>query len=121
DRLAARIFRRASEIPSRGGHRTARLTAEQKCIAAAKRHMIAARQRWEDRRMRRSRRQDIQSGPVAGNGLLDRRIFLAGGAALAAGTGAHAEPLAVDPWSKVPGAGFAAYGAPSRFESKVGR
>jgi len=71
--------------------------------------------------MRRSRRPDIGIEPAAGNGLLDRRIFLAGGAALAAGSGAHAEPLAVDPWSKVPGAGFAAYGQPSRFEAKVGR
>ena len=68
--------------------------------------------------------QDIGSVPVAGNGLLDRRIFLAGGAALAAGTAgtaAQAEPLAVDPWSKVPGTGFAPYGQPSHFESKVGR
>ena len=74
--------------------------------------------------MRRSRRPDIGSEPVAGNGLLDRRIFLAGGAALAAGTagtGAQAEPLAVEPWSKTPGAGFAPYGQPSRFETKVGR
>jgi hypothetical protein len=35
--------------------------------------------------MRRSRRPDIGLEPVAGNGLIDRRIFLAGGAALAAG------------------------------------
>jgi sulfane dehydrogenase subunit SoxC len=78
--------------------------------------------------MRRSRhtdiRQDIGIAPVAGNGLLDRRIFLAGGAALAAGTAgtaAQAEPLPVAPWSKVPGAGFATYGQPSHFEAKVGR
>jgi sulfane dehydrogenase subunit SoxC len=71
--------------------------------------------------MRRSRHRDIGIEPVAGNGLLDRRMFLAGGAALAAGTTAQAEPLAVEPWSKVPGAGFTAYGAPSRFEAKVGR
>ena len=71
--------------------------------------------------MRRSRRQDIGLAPAAGNGLLDRRIFLAGGAALAAGTSAQAEPLATEPWSKVPGAGFTPYGQPSHFESKVGR
>jgi sulfane dehydrogenase subunit SoxC len=71
--------------------------------------------------MRRSRRPDIGLEPVAGNGLLDRRIFLTGAAALAAGTGAQAEPLAIESWSKVPGAGFTPYGAPSRFESKVGR
>ena len=71
--------------------------------------------------MRRSRRQDIRLEPAAGNGLIDRRIFLAGGAALTAGTTAQAEPLAVEPWSKAPGAGFTAYGAPSRFEAKVGR
>ena len=48
--------------------------------------------------------------PIAGNGLLDRRTFLSGGAAFAATlTGyslvkpASAEPLADDPWSKVAG------------------
>src|SRR5579871_3755207 len=60
--------------------------------------------------MRRSRRQnigqDIGSWPVAGNGLLDRRIFLAGGAALAAAS-AQAEPLEVASWSKAPGTGAA--------------
>jgi sulfane dehydrogenase subunit SoxC len=71
--------------------------------------------------MRRLRQQDCASEPVARNGLLDRRIFLAGGAALATGTAAQAEPLTVEPYSKTPGAGFAAYGQPSRFESKVGR
>jgi sulfane dehydrogenase subunit SoxC len=71
--------------------------------------------------MRRSRRRDIRPEPVAGNGLLDRRIFLAGSAALAAGTAAQAEPLATEPYSKIPGAGFVAYGQPSHFESKVGR
>ncbi len=49
--------------------------------------------------MRRTRRPDIGLEPVAGNGLLDRRIFLAGGAALTAGTAAQAEPLATEPWS----------------------
>src|SRR5262245_44808524 len=62
--------------------------------------------------------------PVAGNGLLSRRIFLEG--ALGAGaagavSAAAAEPLAVQPWMKVPGAGFAPYGQPSRFEDKVVR
>src|SRR5262249_53439998 len=78
---------------------------------------------WEDG-MGRKRHTDIGAEPVAGNGLLDRRIFLAGGAALAAGiagTTTQAEPLPVAPWSKVPGAGFAPYGQPSHFESKVGR
>ena len=65
---------------------------------------------------------------VAGNGLLDRRAFLRGGAALAAAlTGytlvesASAEPLADDPWSKVPGTTVPAYGAPSRFEKNAVR
>lgn len=63
--------------------------------------------------------------PAAGNGILSRRIFLEG--ALVAGTtgaglsGASAEPLAVPRWMKVPGAGFAPYGQPSRFEDKVVR
>jgi sulfane dehydrogenase subunit SoxC len=69
--------------------------------------------------MRRLRQDDIAPEPVAGNGLLDRRIFLAGGAAVVAGA-AQAEPLPVEPYSKTPGAGFTAYGQPSKFE-KVGR
>jgi sulfane dehydrogenase subunit SoxC len=70
--------------------------------------------------MRRLPQDDIAPEPVAGNGLLDRRIFLAGGAAAVAGA-AQAEPLPVETYSRTPGAGFAAYGQPSRFESKVGR
>src|SRR5438046_3963114 len=65
---------------------------------------------------------------VAGNGLLDRRAFLRGGAALAAAmTGytlagpASAEPLADDPWSRAPGTNVPAYGVPSRFEKSVVR
>src|SRR3954464_8643595 len=56
--------------------------------------------------------------PVAGNGLLDRRAFLHGGAALAAAvTGyARAEPLAEAPWSKEPGELVPAYGTPSKIE-----
>ncbi len=63
--------------------------------------------------------------PAAGNGMLSRRVFLEG--ALVAGTvgagmsSASAEPLAVQRWMKVPGAGFAGYGQPSRFEDTVVR
>ena len=63
--------------------------------------------------------------PAAGNGILSRRIFLEGafvaGASGAGLAGASAEPLAVQQWMKVPGAGFVAYGQPSRFEDKVVR
>ncbi|HKC30814.1 MAG TPA: molybdopterin-dependent oxidoreductase, partial [Burkholderiales bacterium] len=65
---------------------------------------------------------------VAGNGLLDRRAFLRGGAALAAAmTGytlarsAAAAPLADDPWSRTPGTNVPPYGVPSRFEKNVVR
>src|SRR6267378_7338923 len=61
--------------------------------------------------------------PTAGNGILSRRIFLEGALVVGAtGAGlscASAEPLAVPPWMKVPGPGFAGYGQPSLFESKV--
>ena len=63
--------------------------------------------------------------PAAGNGLLSRRVFLESAfVAGAGGTGiscAFADPLAVQPWMKVPGAGFTGYGQPSRFEDKVVR
>jgi len=66
---------------------------------------------------------------VAGNGLLHRRMFLAGGAALAGAMSgyavndtADAAPLPVEPWMKTPTPnGFDPYGKPSRFESKVVR
>jgi sulfane dehydrogenase subunit SoxC len=67
---------------------------------------------------------DLQA---AGNGLLDRRAFLRGGAALtAAVTGyatapAAAAPLAEDPWSRAPGGTVPAYGVPSRFEKAAAR
>src|SRR5215468_6833322 len=62
---------------------------------------------------------------VAGNGLLHRRMFLAGGAA-AMGAGAvvdqaGAAPLAVESWMKIPGAPFNGYGQPSKYEEKVAR
>jgi sulfane dehydrogenase subunit SoxC len=61
--------------------------------------------------------------PVAGNGLLDRRAFLRGGAALAAAmTGyARAEPLAEAPWSKAPGELVEPYATPSKFEKAAVR
>ena len=70
----------------------------------------------------RQNKPEVQT-PVAGNGILDRRMFLEGalavGATGVAVSGASAEPLAVQRWMKEPGAGFAGYGQPSRFESKV--
>src|SRR6185503_11309313 len=59
------------------------------------------------------------SAPVAGNGLLDRRAFLRGGAALITGYVVQpaAEPLAEAPWSQAPGTLVPAYGVPSRHES----
>src|SRR6478735_4820941 len=65
---------------------------------------------------------------VAGNGLLHRRMFLTAGTAAAAAVAGTAMPdpapaagLPVEPWMKLPGAGFAGYGQPSKFESKVAR
>src|SRR3981189_2761959 len=57
---------------------------------------------------------------AAGNGLIDRRLFLAGGVALASGA-AQADPLPIEPYMRTPGAGFAAYGQPSNHESKTAR
>jgi sulfane dehydrogenase subunit SoxC len=80
--------------------------------------------------MRRKEVARPQLEPAAGNGILDRRIFLEGtllaGASGIAGapiasTAAGAEPLVVAPWMKTPGAELTAYGQPSRFEGKVVR
>jgi sulfane dehydrogenase subunit SoxC len=63
---------------------------------------------------------------AAGNGLLDRRLFLTGGAA-AIGRASlpdqavAAEALPIEPWMKTPGSYFVPYGQPSRFASKVAR
>src|SRR3977135_273124 len=63
--------------------------------------------------------------PTAGNGILSRRIFLEGalvvGATGASLSCASAAPLTRHPWTKVAGPGFAGYGQPSLFESKVVR
>src|SRR5436189_1086276 len=68
------------------------------------------------------RKRDETSGlePVAGNGLLSRRIFLThaaltGAAGVTAGA-AHADPLPVAPWMTQPGAALTGYGQPSPFE-----
>ena len=65
---------------------------------------------------------------AAGNGLLDRRAFLRGGAAFAGAVmgytfvgSAAADPLQEQPWSLEPGAISVAYEKPSRFEEKVAR
>ena len=61
---------------------------------------------------------------VAGNGLLDRRLLLSAGAAVAALGGAlpsKAGELPIEPWMKLPGSPFVGYGQPSKFESKVAR
>jgi sulfane dehydrogenase subunit SoxC len=75
--------------------------------------------------MARKRSVPAPADPAAGNGILNRRLFLEGAlAAGAAGAGisaASAEPLAVQPWMKAPGAPFTGYGQPSRFEDKVVR
>ena len=66
--------------------------------------------------------------PVAGNGLLDRRIFLtqgiallgAGGLAAVSAPPAHAaDPPHLPPWMEFPGAGMSEYGSPAKYESKV--
>ncbi|MCY4156430.1 MAG: sulfite dehydrogenase [Gammaproteobacteria bacterium] len=67
--------------------------------------------------------QDIE--PVAGNGLLHRRLFLKrGAAALGAGslglmTAARAKEL--PPWMQAPGRALSGYGSRSRFEGHVQR
>ena len=75
-----------------------------------------------------SKPDTFNPAPVAGNGLLDRRTFLRGGAAFAATvTGyavshnAAAQPLTNDPWSLVPGGITPPYEQPSRHERNVTR
>jgi sulfane dehydrogenase subunit SoxC len=77
--------------------------------------------------MGRKRKDEWLPEPAAGNGILNRRIFLgrtlvAGAAGLGAGaSSAGAEPLTVPRWSKEPGGNFTAYGQPSHYEDKVAR
>ena len=74
--------------------------------------------------MRRKQSKQELITVVAANGLLDRRAFLRGGAAFAAGLSGYAmaksavaEPLADDPWSRVPGTTVPAYGVRSGSEN----
>jgi sulfane dehydrogenase subunit SoxC len=77
--------------------------------------------------MSRRRKDQPFAEAVAGNGILNRRIFLersllVGAAGLgASASGALAEPLTVPRWSTEPGGPFTAYGQPSHFEDKVAR
>src|SRR3954464_14200992 len=62
--------------------------------------------------------------PVAANGLLDRRMFLRGGAGLAAammGYSVKAQTLTEPPWSREPGELVPAYGTPSKYEKAAVR
>src|ERR1700739_1379225 len=80
-----------------------------------------------ERNVVRSKR-NIES--IAGNGLIDRRMRLGGGMAVAgargggfatSATGAGAEPLADAPWSLAPGDPVPAYQVPSKFANNVVR
>src|SRR2546423_7522504 len=76
-------------------------------------------------RMRGRRMGSAEVDPVAGNGLLDRRILLRSGIALAGSlSGAsltQAEPLPDDPWSLIQGTTTAPLEPRSRFEKNVKR
>lgn len=72
----------------------------------------------------------LSTAPVAGNGLLDRRLFLrqgllllgAGGLAAASALPVRAAyPPQVPPWMQTPGAGMSGYGQPAGYESRVAR
>src|SRR5262249_45434696 len=78
----------------------------------------------------RKRRKIPPPEPIAGNGLLDRRMLLGRGIMFAGAmgtgaagslTGAGAEPLKNDPWSLEMGSVVPAYQVPSRFEKDVVR
>jgi sulfane dehydrogenase subunit SoxC len=75
--------------------------------------------------MSRKRKVELLAEPAAGNGILNRRIFLErtliAGAAGVGASDAFAEPLTVPRWSKEPGGNFTAYGQPSHYEDKVAR
>ena len=62
---------------------------------------------------------------AAGNGLIDRRLLMGGAAALGSAaltkSACAAETLQVEPWMKLPGTPFVAYGQPSKYETKAVR
>ncbi len=76
----------------------------------------------------RSKRGLNKPEVVSGNGLLDRRVFLQSGGAVAAALGGFAIPesataagLPIEPWMTSIGSEFLPYDRPSRYESKVVR
>ena len=78
--------------------------------------------------IRKRRASSPQVEQVAGNGLLNRRALLRGGAVVAGAmtsgaalTGAAAEPLQNDPWSLEKGLPVPPYQVPSRFDKDVVR
>src|SRR6516164_11150544 len=72
--------------------------------------------------MRNNRSVSSNRDAVAGNNLLDRRLFLsAGAAALGSTLPSKAKELSIEEWMKVPGSPFVGYGQPAKFESKVAR
>ncbi len=88
---------------------------------------------------RQDKRTELTLHAVAGNGLLDRRLFLKSGLGLGAAamltpvikeSKAASESAAIDatdidlaspPWMHTPGEGFSTYGSPSEYESDVVR
>ena len=78
---------------------------------------------------RRTRDSGAALAEVAGNGLLDRRIFLKSGIVLLGATsgaavarpGGGTEPPATPPGMKVPGAGMTGYGSRAKYEEHVQR
>jgi sulfane dehydrogenase subunit SoxC len=68
--------------------------------------------------------------PVAGNGLLDRRIFLRHALAILGATGVAsmstkavgaADKVDTPPWMQFPGAALSSYGGPAKYEGQVTR
>jgi sulfane dehydrogenase subunit SoxC len=79
-------------------------------------------------RRNRSKPQPVKPEMAAGNGLLDRRLFLQGGGAVAAALGGFAIPesataagLPIEPWMTTLGPDPLLYDRPSRFEKDVVR
>ena len=75
--------------------------------------------------MRRKRGATAEPVPMAGNGLLNRRVLLgtaAGAVAALANRSAMADgELKIEPWMRDVGSPFTGYGQPSQYEAKVVR